>query len=164
MVGKREQMRMWGGWKGLPLPASYWPGMTAFSPEALSSLLHPACSPLLSHPPSHHLCSPPSLSCLADTIHITLHNRNISYSVSNLDVEEKSFVFFYFFNLFSSSSLPHKDACLKLLLTLNFSFCHFFTFYSTTSVFSSSGIGWLCISPKHYLCPPTRPLQRRRPC
>ncbi len=97
MVGNGEQMRMWGGWKGLPLPASHWPGMTTFSPEAPSSLLP---SILLSSPLSSPL--PPSvftsLPLLLSSRH-PHHNRSISYSVSNLDVEEKScFGFFTFFS------------------------------------------------------------------
>lgn len=67
MAGNEEQMRMWGGWKGFPLPA-HWTAMTTFSPEAPSSL-HPAPLFALSSflPPSVFT----SLSWLTAAFHIT---------------------------------------------------------------------------------------------
>lgn len=98
-------------------------------------------------PPPSILFSSPLSSPLPPSVFTSLplplssrhphHNRNISYSVSNLDLEQKSSVFFFFL-FFSSSSLPPMDACLEPLLSLSSSFSDFFTSYSSTSAFSSS--------------------------
>ncbi len=73
------------------------------------------------------------------------HNRSISYSVSTLDLEEKSSLlllgFFYIF--FSFSSLPPMDACLERLPSLCSSFSLIFTSYSSTSAFSSALAGYV---------------------
>lgn len=86
--------------------------MTTFPPEAPSSL-RPA--------PLFALVIPPSIC-----VHLPLlinsrfphHNRSFSFSVSHLDEEEKSsaLVFGFVLFIFSSSSLPLKDAFLELLV------------------------------------------------
>lgn len=101
-------MRMWGGWKGLPLAASHWPGMTTFSPEAASSFL------LL----SVHI-TPPSIC-----VHLPLllnsrhphHNRSVSYSLAFWTRRRHCFGVFFF--LFFPSFLPPLDAYLELPLFL----------------------------------------------
>lgn len=112
MVGNEEKMRMWGGWKGFPLPAAHWTAMTTFSPEAPSSL-HPA--------PLFALVIPPSIC-----VHLPLlinsrfphHNRSFSFSVSYLDAERKSsaLIFGFVLFIFFSSPLPPKDTFLELLV------------------------------------------------
>lgn len=90
-------------------------------------LLSPLSSPL---PPSVFTSLPLPLSGRHPH-----HNRSISYSVSNLDLEEKSCVFLHFF---PSSSSPSMDACSEPLLSLSSLFSLFFTSHSFTSAFSSS--------------------------
>lgn len=118
MAGNGEQMRMWGGWKGLPLPASHWPGMTTFSLEAPSSLLHPPSSPFSSPlPPSVFT----SLSCFSAAILIT--TGTLSYNVSILDRQEETQFWccfcFCFVSFFWSSPVPLMDAYLELPLSIN---------------------------------------------
>lgn len=105
MVGNGEQMRIWGGWKGLPLHACHWSGMTAFSPEIPSSLLHPSCSPPLSSP-SLHLCSPPSLSCLAVALPITTGALAIALAIWTWRGKKHFFFLFFRTIFFHHLSLP----------------------------------------------------------
>lgn len=102
------------------------------------SLLPPP-SILLSSPLSSTLPSSEftSLPLLFSSRH-PHHNRSISYSVSNLDLEERSSVLLVFNFFFLSSSLPLKDFCSERLLSLCSSFSLFFTSHSSTSAFSSS--------------------------
>lgn len=108
----------------------------SFLPPPSIPLLSPLSSPL---PPSVLT----SLPLLLSSRH-PHHNRSISYSVSNLDLEKKRSVFlFCLLHFFPSSSLPPVDACSELLLFLSFSFSVLFTSYSSTSAFSSSC--WLAV-------------------
>lgn len=151
MVGNGEQVRMWGGWKGLPLPASYWPGMTAFSPEAPSSLLHPSCSPLHFHCSSLQLCSPPSLSCLAVAIHITTGAKAIVLAIWAWRRKALCFCAFKIF-------FP---------LHLYLAWIPAWSFISPSVPISHSSLPHTPVPPPFpspHLCPLPRPLQRSRPC
>lgn len=145
-------MRMWGGWKGLPLAASHWPGMTTFSPEAASSFL------LL----SVHI-TPPSIC-----VHLPLllnsrhphHNRSVSYSLAFWTRRRHCFgVFFFVFPFISTS-----PGCLLGASSFPpFLFSLFFTSYFSTSACPFSVLAG-CLSTTCYLCPPPRPLQRSHSC
>lgn len=94
MAGNEEQMRTGGGLKGFPLPAAHWTAMTTFSPEAPSSL-HPAPLSALVIPPS--ICVHLPLPINSRSPH---HNRSFGFSVSQLDVGEKSSALVFPFILF----------------------------------------------------------------
>lgn len=112
MAGNEEQMRMRGGWKGLPLPAAHWAAMTTFSPEAPSSL-HPA--PLFALVIPSSICVHRPLLFNSRCPH---HNRSLSFSVGHLDLEEKRSALLLrlipFFFFFPSSSLHPTVAFLEL--------------------------------------------------
>lgn len=59
------------------------------------------------------------------------HNRSISFSVSNLDLEKKTSVLLFLTFFFSFSSLLPMDACLERILSICSLFSLFFTSYSS---------------------------------
>lgn len=101
------------------------------------SLLHPSCSLLRSHQPSLPPSVFTSLPLLFSSRH-PHHNRSISYSVSNLDLEKKALC--CLFDIFSSS-IPPMDACLDLPLSICSLLSFFFASLCSTSAFSSSQLG-----------------------
>lgn len=170
MAGDGEQMRMWGGWKGLPLPASHWPGMTTFSLEASSSssalplLLRPPCSPFSSPSLPSSICA--HLPLLLSSSH-PHHNRNLSL----LALAGKGLLFSGVLYLFFPPSPPilaSANGCRlepsplrrfffsPLLLLL-----HPFLLCLSLHRFH---VGWLHISPARCFSLLCRALHWSRPC
>lgn len=154
IVGNGQQIRMSGGWKGLPLLASHWPAMTTFSPEAPPLLLRPSIrpAPLLSHPPSLPPSALDSLPLLLGSCH-PHHNRSISYSLSNPNLGEISRVVVVFLSFFPTFASCSAHGFLPgVLSVLQFPSLSKLPSAPSTSAFSSSALHcWLAISLTRYL-------------
>lgn len=143
-----EQMRMWGGWKGLPLPASHWPGMTTFSPEAPSPPPAPPPSTLLSiliPPPSIHLRSPPS-PALRPPSSSQQEPELISASIPGTQEKAHSFLVWSLFLFFPPHLFlrPLMDVDSELLLSVaSFSPPSFASFFSASACPASTLAGYI---------------------
>lgn len=127
--------------------------MTTFSPEAPSSIHPPLLSALIT-PPSICVQLPPMLNS-----HQPHHNRSLSYSISILDLEEKSSVLvggffccwfvFSCLHLYLHGCLVGSSSLYQFLLSL------FFTPYIFTSICSSPVLpGYVFLQHATSVCHP----------
>lgn len=165
MAGDGEQMRMWGGWKGLPLPGSHWPGMTTFSPEAPSpsSSIRPA---LHSPQPSLHLRSPPS-PALQPSSSSQQEPELAALAFRIRRREDSLFSVLPFVSFFPSPPIIAPSHGCRLGASRLRRFCLSPLLLRPSLLFLNLPpfhVGWLHLSPACCFFPPRGPLQWSRPC